>query len=285
LGKAVRKFLELYDSRGGTGTVYYRSRTTVFLNFFGESTPVVEISRLKVAQFVKHRVKVDGCGPSTIRKDLIALGTLFKFIEGVLDTPVGNPADPKYIRRPPAPPGREFTISDDEFERVPESASLQVKRVMEWLRCSGMRLGEGCSLRWKDLDKRPGYVWVRPGKTGKGRFIPYSRRLREVVNAIPRPIQGVFVFTNERGRAHHPNTMCHYIKRAFVKAELGEGSAHTLRHTFASRMAGRGSNVAFIPQNTTFAGSRPQGESRSESQFECRLCQTSDDDDSDKERP
>jgi integrase len=190
-----------------------------------------------VAQFVKHRVEQDGCGPSTIRKDLIALGTLFKFIEGVLDQRVGNPADPKYIRRPPAPPGREMTIDEKEFERVLEAASLSTKKVIEWLRHSGMRLAEGCGIRWADLDRRTGYVWVAPGKTGRGRFVPYGRRLQQVVGTLPHSIESPYLFTNSRGDCHNPNTMTHYIKRAFVAAGIPAGSFLTLRRTFQRSLA------------------------------------------------
>lgn len=83
---------------------------------------------MRVAHFVAQREK-EGCGPSTIRKDLITLGTMFRWAEA-MGLCTGNPADPKVVKRLSVPPtpnvvfipqNTTFTGSRPRGEGRPES--------------------------------------------------------------------------------------------------------------------------------------------------------------------
>jgi integrase len=235
LGKLVETFLSSYKSRGESN--YYATRARVWLDYFGPETPVVDIGPLQVERFRNERLEV--AGPSTVRKDLISLGTLFRWAlgKGLCSE---NPADPIRVKRPSEPAGREVFLTDKEVARLLECCPKDLRRLVAWLVETGMRLSEPLKLRWADLDKRTDWVYVAPGKTGKGRRIPYSDRLRAIAEAGPRHLRGKLVFCGPEGEPLDPNAMSKQIKAAMVSAKLPEASAHSLRHTFASRLATRG---------------------------------------------
>ncbi len=234
-GKLVEQFRTSYRSRGRTG--YYEEKARGWLRYFAPDTPVAEINPLEVERFRNDRL--ERVGPSTVKKDIISLGTMFRWAvgKGLVSE---NPADPVRVRRPSEPPGREVFLADEQVECVKECAPRDVRRLIAWLAESGMRLGEPLKLRWSDLDKRTGWIYVAPGKTGKGRRIPYTRRLQEIAKSEPRKLRGELAFSDSEEKPIRPNIMSKQIKTAMVRAGIPEASAHSLRHTFVSRLAVRG---------------------------------------------
>ncbi len=73
----------------------------------------------------------------------------------------------------------------------------------------------------------------------RGVLIPESE-LQEIARSAPRRIRGELVFSDADGGALDRNTMSKQVKAAMVRAGIPDASAHSLRHTFASRLAARG---------------------------------------------
>lgn len=198
-GALVEMFLQTYRSRGGTG--YYKERSETWLSVFPAEAAAASITSLDVERFRNLRSKA-GAGPSTVRKDLISLGTLFRWAVGkdLLQT---NPADPSKVKRPSEPAAREAHITEAELSAVLEAAPSDTRALIEWLFYSGMRLGEALKLRWRDLDKRTGWIYVAAGKTGKARRVPYFAELRPIADALPRPLKAELVFGTDANRPSH----------------------------------------------------------------------------------
>jgi integrase len=235
LGGLVQAFLGSYKSRGGTD--FYRSRAKAWLTHFGVDTPLSQIGPLQVEQFKNERGKVVGAG--TVRQDLISLGTMFRWAMGK-GLASENPADPIRVRRPPAPHHREVFLSDDQVKHLLECCPRDIRRLVAWLVETGMRLGEPLKLRWKDLDAPTGWVYVHPGKTGKPRRIPYTVELQAIAGSAPRHLRSELVFCDAQGAPLQNYEASKQIKAAMIRAGIKDASAHTLRHTFASRLAARG---------------------------------------------
>ena len=234
-GDLVERFLKSYKSRGQTG--YYQGKAKTWLVYFGKETPISEIGSYQVEQFRNRRLL--DVSQSTAKKDLISLGTFFRWgiRRGFLKE---NPADPLMVKRPSEPPGREIFLSDEEVERVKDCSPKDIRRLVSWLSESGMRLGEALQLCWGDLDSNTGWIYVAPGKTGKSRRIPFTDALRGITRGIPRQIRGRLVFCGTEGQPLIAYWASKQVKAAMVRANIPKASAHTLRHTFASRLARRG---------------------------------------------
>ena len=234
-GRLVDDFLASYRSRGQT--IYYAERAKAWLAYFGEEALVGDIGHIQVEGFRNERMKK--VGPSTVRKDLISLGTMFRWAvgRGFLRE---NPADPLRVRRPSEPSGREAFLSTEQVECLKECCPKDVRPIVAWLAESGMRRSEVLKLRWKDLDKRTGWVYVASGKTGRSHRIPYTAKLQKIAASLPRRLRSELVFSDSEARPFEPNWVSKQIKAAMVRARIDGASAHSLRHTFASRLAMKG---------------------------------------------
>jgi integrase len=107
---------------------------------------------------------------------------------------------------------------------------------------TGMRLGELCALRWKDIDFDRNVIAVRASvwqgiegtpKSGKGRLIPLHPRVRDVLAPVRRA-KDELVFHAKGGTPLTRNSMRDPMERACKKAGLRCLRFHDIRHSFAS---------------------------------------------------
>jgi len=118
---------------------------------------------------------------------------------------------------------------------------------------TGMRLSEQFGLRWNDVDLSQGVVTLSSTKAGRVQYV----HLNEEAKAILRNIQirqmdqngcGVWVFPSENPGTHidQRNFYCRVFIPAVQASSLEGVTWHTLRHTFASRLAMSGQSEGTI---------------------------------------
>lgn len=238
LGELADLFIKLYRSRGHSG--YYGQRVKTYLAHFGRDKPIAEIGPLQVEMF-RNALEEQGFGPGTIRKNLVSLGTIFRWAigKGLVKE---NPADPVRVKRPSEPPAREIFLSTEQVRQLLVECEPNLRRLVHFLVQTGMRLSEPLKLRWTNVDSKTGWIYVQPGKTGKPRKVPYTELLQAILGSRPRHLKSEFVFCQPSGEPLNPNQMSKRIKAALEAIGMPEASAHSLRHTFISRLA-----VAGVP--------------------------------------
>lgn len=92
---------------------------------------------------------------------------------------------------------------------------------------SGCRCQEALSLTWKDVDEKAQRVFIRGTKTERAeRYIPLFPKLRELLAALPRTSEKVFLYTVRQVDWHFHRI----LRKNGMKFRL-----HGLRHTFATR--------------------------------------------------
>lgn len=116
---------------------------------------------------------------------------------------------------------------------------------------TGARRGEVLGLKWSDVDFEQRLIRWTMTKNHRTRYVPINDVLDGLLRSIP-PYVGAdgpspHVFTNpETGTRYRDVT--HAFKRACRQAGLADVSFHTLRHTFASRLAQAGVSVKAIQE-------------------------------------
>jgi integrase len=158
----VKEFLGKYESRGGTS--FYNHTSLSWLAYF-KKTDVATITRAKGEDFRDH-LKAEGYGPSTIRKYVGALGTMFRWAKGrglLADNPVEG------VKRPSEPDRQVAVLSTDEEARLLEAADPQTRIMLELHLASGMRKGEGLDLRWGQVDRSGEAILIHKTKTSMPR--------------------------------------------------------------------------------------------------------------------
>lgn len=174
---------------------------------------------------------------STIRKELTALGTVFR---AAIRWKVAT-LNPTSEVRKPQEPGHRTMFLEDTAQWIRLLAELP-----PWLRPiatvgvgTGLRLKEIVGLQWTDIDRRGAMLYVRPeNKTGKGRHVPLTGEVLATFDQIPRRIDSPFVFTDDAGlpltSERTRNRISQRTRDAMKRVGVPEGGFHVLRHTYAS---------------------------------------------------
>jgi integrase len=106
-----------------------------------------------------------------------------------------------------------------------------------------MRLGEILNLKWENVDLKRRIIAVTRAKSKKIRHIPINGTLLDVLSGIKRNHPYVFI-NPDRGEPWQQ------VKKGFKSACLKAGVEnlrfHDLRHTFATRLIERGTDIITI---------------------------------------
>jgi len=115
---------------------------------------------------------------------------------------------------------------------------------------AGLRDGELQGLEWRDIDLARGEITVKRAiykgvvgapKGGKFRRVGMTKRVREVLGALPRGIQNAPVLQRDGGGVTTHTVLRGWIEEAERAAGMPvTGHIHVLRHTFCSHLAMRG---------------------------------------------
>jgi len=167
----------------------YRMET--LLKHFGERTSVMTI-RPMMDTYRASRMKIDGVGNATVRRDLTFLKAATKKSYEWKDIK-RDPLDG--YRLPKADNKRTGFLEDDEFGRLLEVADHRIKLLLIMARHTGMRQAEVLSLRWENVDLRRKYLFISHSKSGETRYVPMSTVLADGLAQTPAEMRTGFVFT------------------------------------------------------------------------------------------
>jgi len=133
-------------------------------------------------------------------------------------------------------------ISDEEFDLLYESSSLDLKPILLSAVSTGMRLGELLSLKWNDINLNiDGFITVRDSKNYESRTIPINSTLLKTLSDLKKHSESEYVFEGRKT-----------IRSVWIKALKTSGIAHCrfhdLRHTFASRLVMNGVDLVTVAE-------------------------------------
>lgn len=123
---------------------------------------------------------------------------------------------------------------------------------------TGMRIGELCALRWRDVDLDDGFIVVRnytdadgeafQTKSGAERAVPIVPQVQEVLKTIKASRgRGGYVLRGAEGgqvnKQYASKRFKHYVREAKLPERI---RFHSLRHTCASWLVQRGVSLAMV---------------------------------------
>jgi integrase/recombinase XerC len=191
---------------------------------------------------------------SAARK-LAALRTFFRYLcrEGVLErNPAAAILSPRLERRIPS------HLEEDETAAlldVPgaDDTSLRARALLEVLYATGIRCAELVGLDLPDVDLDARMVRVL-GKGRKERVVPFGSRAREAVLAyLPARARAgpasEALFVNRRGGRLTDRSVRYLLAARVRQVALAKRiSPHSLRHSFATHLLGRGADLRTIQE-------------------------------------
>lgn len=134
-----------------------------------------------------------------------------------------------------------------------EAALLQAlgEPYAQWARLAiltGLRKTELFSLRWAHVDLEQGFVTLPKTKSGRVQYCPLNQEAQDILRGFSSWKSSAWVFPSKRAKQHLDSY--NFYGRVFLpaieKAKLEDVTWHTLRHTFASRLAMNGQSDSTI---------------------------------------
>ena len=122
---------------------------------------------------------------------------------------------------------------------------------------TGLRLGEQFSLKWADVDLERGLLTLPHTKAGHVQYVHLNEEAKAILRGFDSWQRSTWVFPSENPATHLDQR--NFYTRVFVPAvqtlKLDGVTWHTLRHTFASRLAmsgqAEGTIAALLRHSTT----------------------------------
>lgn len=192
-----------------------------------------------IADAIKH-LESEGKSANTIRLHLAVLSHLYTVAgsEWGMES-LGNPVQMARGRKPRLPQGRERRLVGDEEQRLLDACKIAqnpwLLPIVQLAIETAMRAGEIMGLEWQNVDLNKRVAFLPDTKNGTARTVPLSSVAVDVLQTLPRSLDGR-VFGGTYSGVHSAfETAC---KRAGI-----EGLRfHDLRHEATSRLFERGFN-------------------------------------------
>ncbi|MHB8391981.1 MAG: site-specific integrase, partial [Acidobacteriaceae bacterium] len=195
---------------------------------------VVSIRGVDLAAWRDARLKK--ASPATVGREMNILGHIFETARKEWGLAIMNPL--RDIRRPTAPNARTRRLVDGEEKRLLTAAKTyggEVGHVIPWAIETAMRRGEIAAMRWEHLDRKARVLLIPETKTGIPRRVPLSTRALQVLEGLPRRLDG-------KVWGMRPDSISQAFERVCGAAGIEGLTFHDLRHEATSRLFEKGLN-------------------------------------------
>ncbi len=244
-------FLELPEVRRKRSYDKDQQRSRPLKEFFGQLAPN-RITPEKIQEYIHERLNtVNHRGttnkPATINREMALFKTCFNMAYRNNKTH-NNPA--KSIQKLKGEEQRDRVLSDEEWEAYYRESPEWYKPLALCAYLTAMREGEILNLRWDHVDRKTGFIRLKPEdtKTSEGRPIPIDPKLDETLGALPRNIKrDGLVFTRD-GKPIKEIRWWH--QKTCKEAEIHDFWFHDFRHTCTTNWRRKGVDYLTIMKAT-----------------------------------
>jgi len=235
--EVVRAWLE--SIQGGLKPSTYRRRVVCInqLMPFFKTIPMRSITSADIEKWKLRRGAT--IAARTFNKELETLNHVIRYARDVKGILLDNPAEKVRNRKTATatveiPSKEQFRGIVTELRNEPQAVRSGAAAFAEFLAYSGLRLGEGRQVRWRDINFELNTLLVTGGETGtknhEDRTIPLFPALRRLLEAM----------RTERGDVANEDRIFAFkdirqaLGSACQRAGLPRFSHHALRHFFCS---------------------------------------------------
>jgi len=233
------------------------ARFVTYAKVKGAASPL-DIGARTLREYVYH-LKDLGLSPASIRRNVSAVRTYFKFLLGeghVVRDPSERLETPKRWRTLPEVLGVEEVEKLLAAPSLDEPLAFRDRAMLELAYGAGLRVSEWISLGVRDVMLQDHLVRVF-GKGAKERLVPIGRRaigaiaiyLRELRPSLEKGEGKGILFLNARGqplsRMGAWKMLRKYVEQAGITKPV---SPHTLRHSFATHLLEGGADLRAVQE-------------------------------------
>ena len=207
--------------------------------------PVSELTTDDVKRYMVFTMVKQGISENTAHSRLNALKFYFEQV-------LGREKFFWEIPRPKKPMKLPRLLNEDELSKLFNALRNKKHKAMLFTAYSaGLRVSEIVNLKISDIDSSRMQIFVSRAKGKKDRYVNLSPVLLDIlrkyiINCKPRPV--VYLFeSGQSGQAYPTRTVQQIFSNAKHKAGiLKEVGIHSLRHSFATHLLDKGTDIRYI---------------------------------------
>jgi integrase len=193
---------------------------------------MVNLTPQKIAQHRDERLKE--IAPATVIRELSYFSSIISYARKEWGINIDNPV--ALVARPKNPQGRSRILDEAETSALLEALKPTGRRSIWMLPLvklaleTAMRRSELLGLRWEHIDLQKRTIFLKLTKNGTSRTVPLSTHAVQILNEMPRNIDGrVFPITHE--------VVSQAFNRARNRAGVKDIRFHDLRHMSITKLA------------------------------------------------
>ena len=196
---------------------------------------------------------------STIGRKLAAMRSFYEFAvrrKWIGENPAKILATPRQDKNVPSFLSEDEAAALLDLPRSGKPVGIRDRAILEFLYATGIRVSELAGMDLADVHMDERLVRVR-GKGKKERLVPFGRKAVEAVEAYlrvrPLLVEGApaeqAVFINYRGGRLTSRSVQRMVRKYIRKTAVSRKiSPHSLRHSFATHLLGRGADLRVIQE-------------------------------------
>ncbi len=237
-----RQYLE--NKRYSKSTVEnYTLHVTHFLNYYRGENPE-DLTNEDINKYV-HEYIIRGQRSASFQS--VAISALKKFFSIVQNVYIDidefeRPKEGRYLPQ---------VFNQKEIKRLLNSVSnVKHKLILSIIYSSGLRLGESVNLKLSDIDTRRKLIWIRQAKGKKDRYSLLSESIIPLLKLYYNTHKPkIWLFENQEGGQYSKSSVQKIFRKAKAKAKIKRfGGVHTLRHSFATHLLDKGTDLRYIQE-------------------------------------
>jgi integrase/recombinase XerC len=236
----------------------YRIDLTQLADFLDErKVRLAQVDNVVLRGFLVELYRRKLTKTSAARK-LAAVRSFFQYCvrrRWLEDNPAKVVATPRLDQHVPGFLSEEETAKLLEIPPTDDALGLRDRAILEVFYATGIRVSELVGIGLADVSFEERMIRVK-GKGKKERLVPFGRKAEESVAAyvrvrheFPLRLGETSLFLNYRGTRLSPRSVqrlvAKYLRQAALRKNL---SPHSLRHSFATHLLGRGADLRVIQE-------------------------------------
>jgi integrase/recombinase XerC len=248
---AAEQFLTTWKTHSTDSFSIYEFTIQAFLKSLPPAVEYIsQITPQHIMAFVSG-VLEKGHKPRTANARLTAIRGFCRWFSKTYR--VTNPG-PEVDFLPERPPVRRF-LTDDEYRKIIEDVSAQVRDRLMFLANTGLRASELCGLMWSNIAEDRKSLCV-VGKGFKVRTVPLNPTCRQILDRVEQSQGGGktperFIFESLGTHTLDDNRLTrsglyNTCKKIADRLELKNFGPHSFRHYFATRLITAGVPIALV---------------------------------------
>ncbi|HNX89865.1 MAG TPA: tyrosine-type recombinase/integrase, partial [Paludibacteraceae bacterium] len=222
-----------------------------FMQYYGFRNPET-LSDSDIREYLLHLIEKKQVSQSFQNQ---AINAIKFYYEQVL----GRASNTYYVQRPKKEMRLPSVLSEREVASLlSQVRNLKHRAALSLIYSAGLRISELINLSISDIDAKRGQVIIRQGKGRKDRISVLSANILDLLRKYYRRYHPeTWLFEGQYGGQYSANSIQTVFRQAKEKAGIMKhATVHTLRHSFATHLLERGTDLRYIQELLGHASTR-----------------------------